>query len=726
MRNRTDLPLIASVLFALASLAGALNLLPPALSPLAWLGALWLPGAALSLGRARPETAPAPTAHSTRSPTRHLDPLWLPLASGPALFGMGITLGRLAGVPLTWAATATILLGFLALVLRLSPWNRRKRASRAARTPAPTEAPRTSPPLVQHPTPTTDTPTPWHRFLPAAAVAGVFLLGVLPPLLHPSLRVQADARLHLPIVQRILAGSFPPENPFLAGTPLPYFWFYHVVLAGTARLTHIPLDLVPALLSAQALLVLLLAVDRLGRRFALTPLARAAGVALVGLGFTPWGWVRLVVEHLAHPEINWALAKAYGVSALLPLLAPQDPRLAASLTKIAVTNALPMSLALLVLAATPPLRSTPGTWIRRAAYAAGSLFFHVAAGGLLVAGLAVSWLLARLAPASDGTDPIARSIGAAAALVAAAVVTAPYLAFVIATRTGNAAATLTWNGTHALGLELTLAGLVLAALPVAGRWLREGLPRAWLAVAAPAALLPWFVHLVDGNEYKCIFVLLVLLAPPAGAGLARLARGRALPAGLVLLLFLPTPLLVANAYLSENPPGLLHPAERKEVERVGAMLPPDAVLWRADPGHDYTVLTLPLGHPSYVSDPYPLRILGQWNSEEARWRRGSLLLARQGQVHAALQAAAERLRGRPLYAILTHDDAVRFPRLARALPRLGRAVASLPRFTMFRITPEPKRPAGAQQRRGKTSLRRTPRLVPGPSAGSSDPLPQGP
>ena len=35
----------------------------------------------------------------------------------------------------------------------------------------------------------------------------------------------------------------------LAGEPLGYFWFYHLVLAGTVRLAAIPLDLAPALLN---------------------------------------------------------------------------------------------------------------------------------------------------------------------------------------------------------------------------------------------------------------------------------------------------------------------------------------------------------------------------------------------------------------------------------------------------------------------------------------------
>lgn len=224
---------------------------PWPLAPLIWLGALWLPGAVFCL--------PKPSGSS-------FDRWWLPLGLGPVVFGLGICLGRFAGIPLDLSASLTITAAGLALVWRVHQGKHDTAATTVD------VSGRTRDFLSQ----------PW--VLPAAMGILVFLLGVLPSLSHEPLRLRDDARLHLPIIQRILAGSFPPENPFLAEMPLAYFWFYHATLAGVARLSGLTLDLIPALFNMQALLVLLLALDRVGRRFSLCPLARAATLAFLGLG----------------------------------------------------------------------------------------------------------------------------------------------------------------------------------------------------------------------------------------------------------------------------------------------------------------------------------------------------------------------------------------------------------------------------------------------------------
>ncbi len=673
----------------LACLWGALGTPPSVIAPLAWIGVLWIPGAALTVGRRRMKLTD--------------DALWIPFATGPVLFGVGICVGRLLGIPLGVSALAVTALGFIALVIRLAPWRRDDRngaASEATGDARGATVTHETADFRPHDPASAGNGPKWHRILPLAVGLGVVMLGILPPLLHAPIRMRDDALLHLPAVQRILAGSFPPENPFLAGTPFAYFWFYHVVLAGTARLTAIPLDLVPVFLNLQALAVLLLALNRLGRRLGLSPAARAAGLALFGLGLSPWGWMRLVYVHLTRPDISWALVKAYGVSGILPMLGPEDPRLAAALTKVYMTNALPMSLALFALAATPVRRPSAGAWLRRATTVAGCLFFHMAAGLMLVAGLGTAWVVERIWPgknagaAPSGPGPAAEAssprsnrglgLGALAALAGGAAVTIPYLLDVLNARTGAGAVTFVFQPEHALDLHLALAGVWILALPVLLNWLRSPESRAWLAVGFPALVLPFAVHLVDGNEYKSIFVLLVLLAPAAGAGLARLTGNRAWLMGLVLLVFLPTPWLAARAYMTETPPGYPTPADRRLAREIGASMPREAVTWRVDPGEGYSAFTLPLGRPSYVSDPYALRILGQWNSEEARWRRGSLELALKGRVDQALIAAQSRLPGRPLYPLVTRNDAMRFPRLSGELTRLGyREVGRHPRFTLY-------------------------------------------
>lgn len=644
-----------ALLSAAACLWGAAATPAPALAPLVWAGAFWLPGAWLALP-GRGGGAPRPGREA----------LWMPLAFGPVLFGAGVCAGRMAGLSVSAAAAVVVCLSAAALLLRLARMPSGLRETRSAE----------------------KTPRSGKGFLPLAAGIAVFALGVIPPVTHAPLRFWGDALLHLPVMQRVLDGGFPPENPFLAGMPVGYFWFYHVTLAPVARLSTLPLAWIPVLFSAQALLVLLWALNRAAREMDLSAPARAAALLLIGVGLSPWGWMHVLAVRMGHPEMNWALVKAYGVSGLLPILNPVDPRLAASLTKVAVSNALPMSLALAVLAAAGP---HPGAWagLRRAVLVAGCLGFHLATGLLLAAGLGVRWAAERFLPApGPDAEPAPSSRGSGAShlvpLAAALLVALPYVLLVLRARGGSPLA-VGWHGAHALMLHLALAGMWLLCLPVVVSWLRDPRRRGWLAVGLPALVLPFAAHLVDGNEYKGIFFLLVLLAPAAGAGLARAARGRAWLAGLILLVFLPTPLLVARSLESEIPKDYLQPPERRALRQIGTGLPADAVIWTPDPGTGYSPWTLPLDRPAYVSDPYALRIMGQWQSDEVRWRRGSLALAgTPDTLPRALAAARARVGNRPLAVLMTPALASRYPWLEGALPGLGyRLRARHPRLALY-------------------------------------------
>jgi len=625
---------IAGIVLAAAALWGGLGSPPFAVGLLIWLAALWLPGAAL----------PFPAS----VPSRGLDALWVPLATGPVCFGILVALGLWAGLPLGVSAMAAVLLGAAGLLVRAWRW---------------------SPPGAR----TAEGEASSSR-LPLAIGCLVLLVAVLPPLVHAPLRWRDDAYLHLPIIERILAGSFPPENPFLAGTPLPYFWFEHVALAGVSRLSHLPLDLLFPLLSAQGLAVLLLALDRSGRRLGLSPLGRAAMLALIGAGFTPWGWMHLLYLRFTRPDVNWALFRAAGSSALFPVLNPFDPRLVASLTKVAISNALPMSLGLAAVALVPPRESGTRGWALRGIAAAGCLLFHVATGILLFAGLGLRWLLARVRVRPETAD-LARPAALVSFLVAGAA-TIPYLLLVLGARRGSGDVHLGWQGARGLGLEAALIGLLLLAIPALWAWRARFLPGLWLAAGIPALGLPFVAHLVDGNEYKAVFFLLPILALPAGAGLARLARGKIAAAALLLLPFLPTPYLAMRAYVEETPPGTLTSEERRLAREAAADLPPEAVLWKPQVGTGYYVLTTPLDHALFLSDPYALRILGQWEGEEARWRRASLELVRQGRFLDAVGSAQARMAPRPLYVVLTPTDLEAFPGLVGALRQAGSRVVT--------------------------------------------------
>ncbi len=610
-----------ALLLASAALWGALGTPPIVTAPFAWLAALWLPGMAF-LGR-------------TRSGDNPLERALLALGAGPVLFGVFVCLLRLVGIPLASAALAIILLSALTVV--------------ATPPSAPLGFPR-------------------GRAVWTVLVAGlaVVVLGAYPSLTHEPLRLRDDALLHLPVMQRVLAGEFPPGNPFLTGEPLAYFWFYHVVLGGVARLTHLPLDWIPAGFNVQALILLLAAVDRTARRFGAGTTARVFALLLLAVGLSPWGWMRQAYYQWTRPDLNWALIETRGAHAILPLLSPQEPRLAAFLTKVAISNALPASLGLMLLAAVPPRISTLGAWLQRTVWISGCLLFHMATGALLAAGLALQWILARWV--SSGTTGSSRK--ALAALLLSSLVVLPYLLTVMGAReTGSA--TVAFQPLRALELNIPLLVIWVLALLGARRWIGQDASRDYLLVGIPAFALPWLVHLVDGNEYKGIFFLFVLLLPAAGAGLARIP-GRIPWVGLlVIALALPTAWTATRVLARDVPPESLDPFSRTELSNLARSLPQNGVIWSPDPGRAYSPFTFPLGRPSYLSDPYALQILGQWGGTEARWRRGSLEAVRGTDPLSALAAASSRLPGRPLLVALTPSDRRRWPGLERRLIRLG-------------------------------------------------------
>jgi len=627
---RARLILALAMASAAAVLAAGLGSIPAALAPLVWLGCFWVPGLALSDSRRL----------RSGGLTQHLDALWIPLATGPVLFGLLVCAGCFAGLDASTAAVFPALLGAGAAAALLT------RGGDTA----------TAEPLSLRP------------FVVLLGLGLLILLvGSLPSLTRESLRIDGDARLHLPLMQRVQAGGVPPENPFLAGEPAAYFWFYHATLGAAAELLPLPRDRVPAWFNAQALALILLATNLAGRRMGLSPLARGLSLVLVAFGLSAFGFARLLQFRMSHPELSWPRIRAEGTLAVFPLLSFGEPRLAAFLTKIAVTNALPMSLALGSLALIPA-RSSRDHAVRFVA-GLGAGLFHLAAGGLFLAGMLAASLL-RMAERrrGDGGSP-AVAAGLAALALAALV---PYAIGVLEHRAPGTGLALGWTGGRALDLHLSLAGIWILTLPVLMTWLRGPDHRARLLAGSAALGVTLFARLIDGNEYKGIFVLLIVLAPVAAAGLERLVRGRVVLAAIVLLPFLPGTFLTTRTSLEETPPSFLAMDTRRELTQAQNRMPEDAVIWRiTSGGTGYFPYTLHLGRTSYLSDPYALRIMGQWTSPTARRRASELAHAAQGQAGIAIASAARDVAPRPLFVLVTEYDRAGQPTLVPLLEAGG-------------------------------------------------------
>lgn len=86
------------------------------------------------------------------------------------------------------------------------------------------------------------------------------------PLTHQWWRQWADAWFHGAVVAQIDHFGIPPEDPYFAGMPLQYMWFYHVVTITLAKAMRIDPFMVMPLLNLQAMTGLALGAYLLGRR----------------------------------------------------------------------------------------------------------------------------------------------------------------------------------------------------------------------------------------------------------------------------------------------------------------------------------------------------------------------------------------------------------------------------------------------------------------------------
>jgi hypothetical protein len=98
------------------------------------------------------------------------------------------------------------------------------------------------------------------------AIAGwlgyILSLEILNPRLVPSWH----GFLHTAITRRFPAPGLIPENPFFAGEPLKYYWFFHWMGAGVSRALGVDPLTALRLLVLLGLVLLTLAAGLIGRR----------------------------------------------------------------------------------------------------------------------------------------------------------------------------------------------------------------------------------------------------------------------------------------------------------------------------------------------------------------------------------------------------------------------------------------------------------------------------
>ena len=379
---------------------------------------------------------------------------------------------------------------------------------------------------------------------------------------------RSDGAFHAGVVHA-LARGVSPEDPFLAGLPLRYFWGWHGWAACVlATVPQIPATLLLASSSVLAFAAALVGVSSLAASLGAEARARGWAIVLLLVGAAPFAWLTLAGHALVGETRGLAELEpvlAHGGDLALRALDPGflHPSLVLPLDKFVVVTPFAWGLAgafMLVRVLTDALAQAnvrAGSAV--ALTSAAIVFLHPAAGLLLVVASAVALLAlaaaGRVTWRAAGVALVTCALGALAAL--------PYLAHLAPA--GGGGATALRFGLDARGaLSVVWGGLVL--LPLAWLALRraDSTPGALVGGQLAVLLVPALILRAGGdNQSKALNLAFALAAAPAAIALAAwtTTRARRIAAlGLAILAWAPALAAMLFAYAHE---GQARPASRR-------------------------------------------------------------------------------------------------------------------------------------------------------------------
>ncbi|MEP7324592.1 MAG: DUF2298 domain-containing protein [Gemmatimonadota bacterium] len=539
------------------------------------------------------------------------------------------------------------------------------------------------------------------RFWGGVALACAFWLALVLVLQarNPRLVPSWHGFLHTAIADRFPSSSLIPENPFYAGEPVQYYWFYHRIGAGIASLTGI--DRLSALhwLTVTGLVLLVVAAALIGRRvYASLGAGLLIGwLALVGLA--PLGPGLALARHVVkgQPLMEWphqeALAETVFTSnavadrqmsrPLLPALyLSADWRHGVNLAWFIDISSRGLSLAfimvLLLGLAVPRL-----TWWRAVLVA---LCGAMATALNPIMGLAVSGCVGAAAVGvvilerkrGDFKPAMQWALGVAVALIVGIVLSFPTYRQLLVGSGGT-------SRPNPLGVvpakfgNMALNFIVLAPLAFLawsrGRETRTRSLRVMTLAGAMLLVAMLTIHLKEGNDHNLTNAAQVVLAVPAVAwlvlestGALRARRAAAIRMGVVAALFVPITAATWIAY--DGRPPLPFAASGGALRRTPAEHPlarfyqwaiaatPNNATFLTNPFEPvkmsgnvselpaFTGRTLFVDQPTYMTTPY-----SDFNQRTAIARRATT-----GEPLTDQEAAYLRGLHRPLYVVSYHAD----------------------------------------------------------------------
>lgn len=126
-----------------------------------------------------------------------------------------------------------------------------------------------------------------------ALLGVVVLLTAFLPMTRSWWRIRSDAWFHAAVVAQISDYGIPPEDPYFAGMPLQYMWFYHVLVLVLSRATDLDPFRVMALINIHGVLGLGIGAWQLCGVFRRTLAHRFAATMMLLLGFNAAFWLFL-------------------------------------------------------------------------------------------------------------------------------------------------------------------------------------------------------------------------------------------------------------------------------------------------------------------------------------------------------------------------------------------------------------------------------------------------
>jgi hypothetical protein len=421
----------------------------------------------------------------------------------------------------------------------------------------------------------------------AWAVTALAAFAVMLPIwgihrLSPRTLVSFHGMLHAGIVEVFLRpggmAALPPENPFFAGEPVSYYWFFHLLAAWLVRLWGMNVFHAMEALTLLAAGGLVLVATGLGRKLYRSTLAGLMIAYLVVAGTNPLG-VLIAAARVArngpgilrdNPDHLWGVVHPlYSLIRFGDVGGVYGPLLNFYLNM----TSRPVALTTLLLAALclyRALRDRRVSWwlwlgLAMALTTAFSPIIGITAGAAFGVGFLVTWAGGRFsASASPGQITPLAIFAAGLAIAGGALLAAPtYYHLIVGPSSSDARLFLfTREGLKHL-VAIGLSVLPLVAMAVYGQLRAPREARQYLGVMLLAGLallaLNVVITLPDGNGSNTFHAAVVLLAVPAagvllcdGTGAGVLACSRRRAAG-ILVAFLPTVLLLLASYLFRPP-----------------------------------------------------------------------------------------------------------------------------------------------------------------------------